>query len=118
VARPGPRDPGERDRYVTIQQVTRGKDTAGMPKETWTPLVNAWMSKQDVGGRERFADHQTSSPYDTRWEMGYRTDMDPELLKVPKLRRLVYQGREHDIVAASMIGRREGIELLTLARNG
>jgi hypothetical protein len=42
--------------------------------------------------------------------------MDPDLLDVPKRRRLVYKGRTYDIVAAGQIGRNEGVELLTLAK--
>ena len=47
--------------------------------------------------------------------MSYIASMDPELVDVPKLRRLVYQGRTYEIVHAAMIGRREGIEFLTIA---
>lgn len=106
-------DPGERDRLVTIQQAATAD--AGFPTETWTALVDAWMGKQQISGRERFAAAQVSAPFDTRWEMAYRADMDPELVDVPKARRLVYQGRVHDIVSADLIGRRDGVELLTLS---
>jgi hypothetical protein len=41
--------------------------------------------------------------------------MDPDLVDVPKLRRVLFHGRIHDIVAANQIGMREGVELLTLA---
>lgn len=116
MARVGPMSSSERDRYVTIQQLTESAGSSGYPVETWTTLVNAWMSKRDVSGRERFAAGQISAPFDSRWEMNYRGDMDPELVNVAKLRRLNYQGRTYDIVAASQIGRRAGIELLTLAK--
>ena len=44
--------------------------------------------------------------------------IDPDLIDVPKVFALVCQARHHDIVAASLIGRRTGVELLTLARRG
>lgn len=116
MARTLPIDPGERDRLVTIQQ--RGADTtdeAGEPVETWTTLVSAYMRRIDAGGRERFQAAQLSAPYDTRWEMGYRADMDPDLVDVPKRRRLLYKGRFYDIVQAALINRQDGIELSTLA---
>lgn len=114
-----PMESGERDRAVTIQQQAESAGASGFPVDTWSTLATPyWCSKQDVSGKERFTADQLSAPYTTRWEGGYRADMDPELVDVPKTRRLVYQGRAHDIVAASMIGRKEGIELLTLARNG
>ena len=111
-------DPGERDRFVTIQRVTDGVDSEGAPKETWATLTPAWAAKMDADGRERFMASQLSASYDTRWQLSYRADMDPELVDVAKVRRLVYQGRVYDIVAASLLGLREGIELYTLAKVG
>lgn len=114
-----PMEPGERDRAVTIQQLTESNATSGFPKEGWTTLVTpVWMRKMDRKGDERFRADQNAGGYETQWEMGYRTDMDPELVNVVKSRRLLYQGRVHDIIEASMIGRREGIELLTIAGTG
>ena len=111
-----PMEPGERDRLVTVQALTDGTGTSGFPTETPATLAQVWMRKLDAGGRERFAAQQLSSPYDTQWEMGYRADMDPELVDVTKSFQLLYQGQVFDIVHASQIGRRDGIELLTLAR--
>lgn len=116
MPRTDPIDPGERDRLVTVQQ--RGVDDAddvGEPVETWTTLVSAYMKRIDASGRERFQASQVSAPYDTRWEMSYRADMDPDLVDVPKLRRLSYKGRYYDIVHAALINRQDGIELSTLA---
>lgn len=115
----GALEPGERDWIVEIQQVTDDVDDSGAPLETWTTLVaHMPAAKYDVRGMERFAAQQLSASYDTRWHINYRLDMDPELLDVAKVRRLVHQGRVYDIVAASMIGRREAVELLTLAKVG
>lgn len=111
-----PMEPGERDRAVTIQHLTESAGSSGFPVETWTTLKTpVWMRRLDASPRERFQAGQLSAPLDTQWEMGYRADMDPELVDVQKKRRLIYQGRVHDITGASQIGRREGIELLTLA---
>jgi hypothetical protein len=111
----GPVEPGKRDRAVTIQRPGESIGTSGFPKATWTTLASpVWMEKRSVGGQERFTDNQTAAKYDTRWIMGWRADMDPDTVDVPKLRRLSFGGRFHDIVAATEIGRREGIELLTL----
>lgn len=112
-----PIDPGERDRAVTIQRRDADEaDAVGEPVETWTTLVAAaYMKRIDANGRERFQASQVSAPYDTRWEMSYRADMDPDLVDVPKLRRLKYKGRYYDIVHAALINRQDGIELSTLA---
>lgn len=114
-----PMEPGERDWTITIQQRQASDDAvddSGTPEETWTTLVTMPAAKYDVSGQEKFAAQQLSASYDTRWEINYRADMDPELVKVAKYRRILHRSRVHDIVDASMIGRREGIKLMTLAK--
>jgi head-tail adaptor len=114
-----PQESGERDRAVTVQRLTSTKGPSGFPVETWTTLLSPyWVKKMDASSRERFANGQLSASFDTRWEGSYHPDIDPETVDVAKTRRLVYQGRTHDIVSATMIGMREGVELLTLARMG
>lgn len=116
---------GKRDRIVTLQErpITDAVDSEGAPTDVeadvpWTNLVeNIPASKEESSGRERFVANQTSAPYDTTWVINYRADMDPELVDVAKLRRIVVQGRVHDIVYASEIGRRRGIEIYTLAKS-
>lgn len=107
---------GDRDRRVTIQQMTEDVDESFTPTETWTPLCRVWAEKIEVSGLEKFRAQQLSAPYNTRWRIPYRRDMDPELVNVPKSRRLVWQSRNHDIVSATMISRRDGIELETLSK--
>lgn len=105
-----------RDRVVTIQQLSDGVGTSGAPVGTWSTLVASMpASRLDISGRERFIAGQESAAVDTTWEINYRADMDPELVDVPKNRRLVVGGRVHDIVAARQSERRKLIELVTLA---
>lgn len=109
-------DPGKRDRLVTIQEMTSSIDAdSGEPVEAWDTLATVFMEKVEMRGNERFQSQQMTAPYDTRWRLPYRTDMDPETLDVPKDRRLVYKNRVYDIISAQMIGRRDGIELMTLS---
>lgn len=109
---------GERDREVVIQQVADAVDAAGMPVETWTDLVCEFMAKADLNARERFQVGQMSASADTRFEMAYRADMDPESVDVPKTRRLVFRGRTYDITMARLVGHYEGIELIALSKVG
>ena len=105
---------GALDREVTIQQ--QAEAGSGYPTETWSTLqAGVWMSKIDMRGRELFRTAQLSASYDTRWDLHWRDDMDPDLLDVPKTRRLLYRGRVYDIVQAVELGRQEGIALFTLA---
>lgn len=111
-----PIEPGNRDRAVNIQQADESTGTSGLPREEWYALVsNVWMSKQDLRGTERWNTDQIAAKFDSIFQMGYRPDMDPELVDVPKLRRLVYQDRIYEIVSATLIGRREGVQLATIA---
>lgn len=111
-----PMEPGERDRAVVIQRLIEDVPESRFPSERWATLTPlAWMRKMDARAMERVKAEHIAAAFDTQWEMGYAENMDPELIDVPKKRRLVYQGRVHEIIGASQIGRREGIELLTIA---
>lgn len=109
---------GQRDHSVAIEQRPATIAGGGYPVETWTALETVWMSRKDVTADERFAAGQSSAYAGTIWVMAYRADMDPELVDVPKVRRLSYGGRMYDIVAASILGRKNGVELLTLVKVG
>jgi len=117
MATKGGIEPGSLDRHITIEAraATDEVDGAGGPVEPWTTLATVWASKVDTEGRERYQAQQMASAVDTEWVIHYRADMDPELLDIPTLRRVMYAGRTHDIVHALHLGRREGIALLTLA---
>jgi SPP1 family predicted phage head-tail adaptor len=118
VAKYGPREPGHRDKRVLIQQVADSAGDSNYPVETWTTLRSVWAKREDLRGMERLAAMQVSAKHDTRWELPFSADMDPELVNLPKKRRLVYGGRTYDIVSASQIGRREGVEVMTIAKVG
>src|SRR5688572_13572459 len=109
---------GQRDRLVTIQQITQSAGSSGFPVETWTDLETVWMSKRERVSQEEFQAHQLSAPVETRWEAPYAADWDPDLVDVPKVRRLVYQGRTYDIRHAEHVERELGVAFLTLARHG
>lgn len=101
---------------VTVQQLNEGTASSGFPTESWTTLhAAAWMSREAVRGTEQFKADGMSAAAIQRWTMRYVADMDPDLVDVPKTRRLVYQNRVYDITAADVMDRREWILLTTLA---
>lgn len=107
---------GRRDKLVTIQRATDSTSTTGFAVEGWAALgLPVWMAREDVEGDERFATDMLRAQTHTNWVMPYQANMDPELLDVPKTRRLVYQGRVYDIVSAITLERHRGIKLKTLA---
>lgn len=109
---------GQRDRYLTIQQLTEGSGATGYPVDTWTTLSNVWASRVDLTADERYVAGQESGFSQTRWHLEYREDMDPELVDVVKTRRLFYQGRVYDIRTAVPVGHglHRAIELVTLVK--
>lgn len=109
---------GQRDKRVTIQSIATGAGTSGFPTETATDLATVWMARKDERADERFGAAQESAYYETIWHMEYRSDMDPELVDVPKTRQLVYRGRTFNIRSATLLDRRIGIEMVTLAQSG
>jgi hypothetical protein len=110
---------GKRDRTVKLEQFTAADaadPNSGEPVETWTTLVPRMpVGRIGVSGWERFKENQVTARFDDAWEMNYRADMDPDLVDLPKRRKMVYEGRELDIVYGQVIGRRAGIVVLTLA---
>jgi head-tail adaptor len=109
---------GQRSRYVRIEYRTDPEAQF----EQWDTLDWVWMSRSDAitarETRERFTGDQEVAAAETMWVMPYRADMDPELVDVPAVRRLVYHGRTYDIRSASPSGWQREIELTTLARVG
>jgi head-tail adaptor len=109
-------DAGRRDRVITIEQLAESAGSSGYPVEGWSTLAAGMpASKEDANPRERKIAEHMSARFDTTWQIGYRLDMDPDLVDVPKTRRIVYAGRVFDIVAARQIGRRAAVELDTIA---
>lgn len=106
---------GDLDREVTIQQLTDSSGSSRFPVETWTRLDDVFMARRDTRGYEMLRAGTLSGANQTVWTLQYREDMDPELLDVVKTRRLVANGRGYDITAASVLGRGDGIELVTIA---
>ena len=111
----GPLGSGARDQWVTIQ--ARPEDPtgdSGFPTEgEWTTLATVAMARDDIDAREIARGAEERAIGTVRWELPYRADMDPDLVDVPKLRRLVYLARSFDILSATPIGRHRAIELYT-----
>lgn len=116
-----PMEPGERTKQIRLIPIVQTRGRSGFPVESDGSAVTLWASKEDVRGNERLAADQMSAPYTSRWEVPYLAAIDPDRVDVPKAYELEYLGRRYQIQAASLIDKSrqaEGVELLTLARNG
>jgi len=110
-------EPGLRDRLVTLQG--RAPEDAvgpsGRPVEVWTDLDVVPAHKRSMTGSEVYRASQWTAKASGVFEVNYRSDCDPDRVDVAKLRRLVYEGRVHDVVQIEEVGRRDGLLVYTVA---
>jgi head-tail adaptor len=106
---------GQRDKVVTVQELTESIGDSGFPVETWTTLAVVHARRDDISGDERFDAALLVARSHTRWETDYRPDLDPDEVDVAKRRRILYRARTYDVLDAQHIGRRDGIRFLTMA---
>ena len=111
---------GEREFYITIQQLTEGAAASNFPTEAWTQLTKVWARRDFVTMDERTNADQLSATVVQKWEIPYSVSMDPDRVDVAKERRLQYLNRTYDILSAEMMPRANGrsIILTTLAKVG
>jgi len=87
---------------------------SGLPTDDFTLLSEVWAAREDLAGRERVALNLKEATFDTRWQVPYLPEIDPEQVDVPKRVRIVHYGRAYDVAFASRVGETL-IELLTLS---
>lgn len=108
-------DAGRRNLFVRVQYRSDGASSSGFPVDDWDEEdeKQIYMNRLTTKGAERLMAMQVQASYDAKWTMAYRTDMDPDLVDLTAERRIVWQGRVHDIVSASLSEDRMEIEILT-----
>ena len=105
--------PERLDRKITLQRFTYSTDPgSGEQVKTWSTLATVWASKRDVSDSERVASAEVSAEIGTRWQIRW----DSSWSDLSPLDRLLYEGRVHEIVGTKELGRREGIEISSIAR--
>jgi SPP1 family predicted phage head-tail adaptor len=111
---------GQRDKLVTIQSGVESRGPTGQPVMAWSAIATVWMRRTEVSGTERMAAAQRQADVGSQWQMPYLSTMDPELVDVPKYRRLRYQNRTYDITRADLQEKESGeqIVLTTKATSG
>lgn len=114
---------GQRRKLITIQQLTESRGTSNFPIEDWTLLRRLLASREDLQAprrfREDFKGDQLTALTETKWQIPYCADIDPETVAVPKTRRLVYRDRVYDITSATIHEATTGgryIEFMTVAK--
>lgn len=104
-------DAGRLDRRITIEELTESRDSVGGVVSTWDPRCLIWAQKVPITAREKFAPQQLAADADTRFRIRY-----PNFTVSPKRHRVKDGVQTYDIRGVLEVGRREGLDLLTLAR--
>jgi head-tail adaptor len=84
------------DRRLTIKVKTIVVDSLGEPAETLVDVATVWANKREMKSTTAFILH-------------YRTDVTPHTV-------VVCEGITYDVKGVDEIGRREGLEIQTMAR--
>lgn len=103
---------GKLDRRLTIRRlIETGRDAMNAPVRDWADVVTVWAQQRPQRGSERFAAAQLSGTAVMTFHIRYRDDVTVK-------DRLVYEGREYEIVAPPReIGRRVVTEIDAVARS-
>lgn len=102
-------DAGKLDRRIVIERSVNLIDATGDQVEDWRELTKRWASFRTQGGREFLAADAERTEARAVFTIRY-------LDGLTLADRVVYRGRIYDIEAINEIGRREGQQLMTVAR--
>lgn len=100
---------GKLDRRIVIQLKSLSQNAYGEAIETWADLAEVFAQYLTGGGNERFSSAQVYAETQGRFRIRWRADITPQ-------HRIVFDGKEWDILAVDEIGRKEGLEIKVKAR--
>jgi SPP1 family predicted phage head-tail adaptor len=100
---------GELDRRVKLERLFAETQPDGQVVEKYQEVARLWARVEPLGGREGFGQQQFVATGDVRFTIRWRDDVTP-------LERIVWDGREYDIVSVAEEGRREGLLVVGKAR--
>lgn len=102
---------GKLDRRVTIRRhMETGRNAYNEPIVDWVDIATVWVQQRPDRGSERFAAAQIAGTSVMTFQIRYRADVSVQ-------DRLVYDGREYEIIAPPReLGRRDVTEIDAIAR--
>lgn len=90
---------GQLDQKVTLQSRSNSVDAVGQSTITWTDIATVWAGLVSrPRSREFDAAGGTQNEQTVTFRVVYRTDVDATC-------RLVWEGRNHDVIAADPVKR-------------
>lgn len=103
---------GNLDRRITLQRATVTRDEYNAEVSTWATLATVAASYEPIKDGERFRAGERAADMSTRFQVRYSSDVSGLTAED----RLIFEGRTYEIEHVKEIGRREGLELTTVAR--
>ena len=103
---------GRLDARLGLFEPTQGVDAIGAPVETWVDRGSVWAHVMPLRDAERFANSEVTASLTHRFHVR-RSSLTSE---INAKWRVVYDGRNHDVVAVKEIGRNVGFEITASAR--
>jgi SPP1 family predicted phage head-tail adaptor len=100
---------GRLDRRVEIQRRTQTQESNGEYVYTWATIATVWATVKDLRGAEFFSARQTNAEVTTRFYVRW-------IEGVTVLDRILYEGRVYDIAQVSEMARRQGLDILAIAK--
>ncbi len=100
---------GRLDRLITIEQPTESKDEYGATTVIWTSFAQVWASVRYDNGTEYFSAGQVNTRIDAVFKIRPLTGITTKM-------RVNYAGEYFDILEKRPLGRDEGFDLKTIAR--
>jgi len=111
---------GKLDRRIRLEAATTTRGLDGHPVRMWPPdggslLREVWAGVLPVRGQEGFAAQQFAAKAEVTFRIRYPYGLAMFPTPSEDL-RIVYEGRNYDIVSVTETGRREGLDITATAR--
>lgn len=100
---------GKRDRRVDLRRQLAGKDAAGQRASQWLTVETVWASVKPATGREVMNALAADAEIPTTFRILWRDDVDPSWV-------IAFEGKIFDLISINELGRREGLEILGVAK--
>jgi SPP1 family predicted phage head-tail adaptor len=101
---------GRLDRRITIEQVSRARNSEGIQEDTWSTFTTVWAGKDDRSARTQFSDQIEQGRVETVWRIRNLSGLNHTM-------RIVYDGVVYDIRGIREIGRGEGYIIGTVVED-
>lgn len=90
---------GQLDRSIRLERLFAETSTDGQVINRWALIATVWARMEPLGGTRNFGQQQFIAVGDVRFTIRWRDDVTTN-------ERIVYGGREYEVVSVAEVGRR------------